>query len=190
MRIISGRFKGRVLATADGPGMRPAMGKVREALFSMLAARGVDFAACRVLDLFAGSGAVGLEAVSRGAPEAVFVEKSASVAATLRANIRDLDLSSKSVQVFQGAVDAFFKKRRGEVFDCVFIDPPYGKDLLVPTLAGLVRGGFAGDGAVIAAEVELAVDPAPEDLPPQCVLLAGRVYGQTRILVWRLEMPA
>ncbi len=190
MRIVSGRFRGRKLATVDGPGMRPAMGKVREALFSMLAARGVDFSACRALDLFAGSGAVGIEALSRGAPEAWFVENSAAVAAVLRKNLKSLGVAPHQGRVVDKDVAAFLKKTRGENFDLIFIDPPYGKGLLLPALQGICKGGFAAQGCVIAAEVEPALEPGPKELPSGLVPMADRIYGQTRIYLWRLEIPA
>ena len=87
MRIIGGQYKGRSIKTCEGPGYRPATSKVRESIFSMLMARGVDFSEARVVDMFAGSGSLGIECLSRGAPEAWFIEKSNKASALIRKKI-------------------------------------------------------------------------------------------------------
>ena len=96
MRIISGRLGGRNLKTVEGEGYRPAMGKTREALFSMLTARGIDWHSTRVLDLFAGSGSLAFEAISRGAPHALLVEMAPPAVRCLKANIASLEVQDEA----------------------------------------------------------------------------------------------
>lgn len=104
MRIIGGRLGGRVIKVIDSPGLRPATGRVREALFSMLAARGALFHGARTLDCYAGAGSVGIEALSRGAGKAVFIERSPAVAKVLRDNLRGLGLGPDVAQVVEADV--------------------------------------------------------------------------------------
>lgn len=101
MRIIAGQYKGRSLKTTTGPGFRPAMGKVREALFSMLEARGVDWPEARVLDLFAGSGSLGFEALSRGAAKVGFVEAASYAVKVIEANAGLLDVERERIAVWR-----------------------------------------------------------------------------------------
>ena len=99
MRIVGGKYKGRRLKTCEGPGYRPATMKVRESIFSMLMARGVDYASVRVIDMFAGSGSLGIECLSRGAPTAWFIEKSSKAAALIRKNLVDLGVDKQHTRV-------------------------------------------------------------------------------------------
>lgn len=121
MRIIAGRAKGRRLRS-PGPGTRPLTGRVREALFSSLGNRVVD---ARVLDLYAGSGAIGLEALSRGAAEAVFVENDRNAFAALTANVEVVGLGGSMVRA---DVEAFLRADSAR-YDLAFVDPPYGLPL-------------------------------------------------------------
>lgn len=183
MRIIAGEYRGRGIRTTEGPGYRPATGKVRESVFSMLESLGVDWNRTRVADIFAGSGSLGIEALSRGAQEAVFVEKAAQAAALIRSNLETLGIERRRYAVVKGDALRWLDGARGP-FGLVFIDPPYGKDLLLPALGLLLeRQGLAPDG-LICAEVEsgLAFDNPPR---PDLVLLRDKLYGQTRICIWR-----
>jgi 16S rRNA (guanine966-N2)-methyltransferase len=123
MRVIAGRFGGRRLTAPQGRVTRPTSDKVREALFSMLG----DIAGIEVLDLFAGTGALGIEAISRGAAKAVFVERDAGALSALNDNLTALELGPPEVEVRRG--DAFGALRGAreleETYDLVFIDPPY-----------------------------------------------------------------
>ena len=182
MRIIAGAYKGRTLKTVSGPGYRPAMGKVRESLFSLLESRGVVWGECRVLDLFAGSGSLAFEAVSRGAPKAVFVEKDARAAACLEGNVAALGVQDKC-SVLVDDVLKVVARRPVEQCSVVFIDPPYAENLLPPTLRSLLRRQWLAPGAMVVAEVEkhLRIDTeAFEGLD----LELDRLYGQTRIIIW------
>jgi len=187
MRIIGGRYGGRHIKVMEAVGLRPATGRVREALFSMLAARGLVFAGARVLDLFAGSGGVGIEALSRGAALALFVERQTAVAKVLRENLASLGIPAGQGRVMQGDVAKVLPRLAGQTFDLVAIDPPYGQGLAAPTLAALVATGLVAEEGLVVAEVEAGLD-LPEPAGLEC--LANRTYGQTRIFVWRLDTAA
>ena len=190
MRIIGGRFGGRSIKVIDAPGLRPATGRVREALFSMLTARGVVFAGAQVLDCFAGAGTVGIEALSRGADAAVFIERSPAVAKVLKENLRGLGLDPRAARVMEADVAKALPRLGRRRFDLVAIDPPYGQGLLPPTLARLASLGLVAEDGVIVAEIEVGVELAPDAVPPSFLCLTDRSYGQTRIIVWTLANPA
>lgn len=132
MRIVAGRWRGRPLVAPEGPGTRPTSDRVREALFSMLLSRIGSFEGLRVADLFAGTGALGLEALSRGAAHCAFVERDRTALDALRTNIARLgagsvtDIRAQSAETFAGGP-----------FDLVFLDPPYRSGLWAPALARL-----------------------------------------------------
>lgn len=185
MRIVGGQYKGRRILTCEGPGYRPATMKVRESVFSMLTARGVVFADVRVIDMFAGSGSLALECLSRGTETAWFVEKSAKAAALIRRNLAELKVDKRYARVVPKDLFGVLSNRPDQPFDLVFIDPPYGKDLLVPALTKALDNGWVAPGGLVLAEVETSVT-APEDGPiAKMELLTDREYGQTRILLWR-----
>jgi 16S rRNA (guanine966-N2)-methyltransferase len=123
MRVIAGRLGGRRLQAPRGSATRPTSDRVREALFAMLG----ELAGARVLDLFAGTGALGIEALSRGAATVVFVERDAGALRALNANLRTLAIPEQSVQVRRGDALAALRsaRERKETYDLVFIDPPY-----------------------------------------------------------------
>jgi len=180
MRILGGTFKGRNLPTLASDGCRPAMAVVREALFNMFAARGVEISGARVLDVFAGTGSLGFEALSRGARFTRFVEINKSLARRIADNARALGLTSFSaapanaLTLLAGPPD--------EPFDLAFVDPPYGQNLLEPALKLLATRYWLAPGALVAAEVEKS-HPL-NDCPPGLKLVTDRLYGQTRILLW------
>ena len=184
MRIIGGRYGGRSIKVLEAAGLRPATGRVREALFSMLAARGLAFAQTRVLDLFAGSGGVGIEALSRGAAEAVFVERQSAVAKVLRENLTSLGILPSKARVILGDVAKVLPRLAGQSFDLTAIDPPYGQDLAEPALRGILEQGLVAANGLVVAEVEVGLS-LPDIAPLTC--LANRTYGQTRIILWRMD---
>jgi len=183
MRILAGAFKGRVLPTLEAEGCRPAMAMVREALFSMLEARGQAMPEALVLDVFAGTGSLGLEALSRGAAFACFLERNKTLARRLAENCRALGLAGNRFKVAAGDALKTLARPPLAPFDVVFVDPPYGLDLLAPTLDLLASKGWLAEDAMVVAEVEsrLTVTTWPAAFEPQ----ADRTYGQTRILLWR-----
>jgi 16S rRNA (guanine(966)-N(2))-methyltransferase RsmD len=148
VRIISGEFRGRRLRAPDGLATRPTSDRVRESLFNIVAAR---VPGSRFLDLFAGSGAVGLEAISRGADEAVFVEQSRRALEQIEQNIAHCGVEDRSRIVAKDAQAALKTlAAAGEEFDLVYVDPPYDADLYLPVLRALGRSGLvASDGLVV-----------------------------------------
>ena len=184
MRIIGGSLGGRVIKVIDSPGLRPATGRVREALFSMLAARGALFSGARVLDCYAGAGSVGIEALSRGAGEAVFIERSPAVAKVLRENLRSLGLGPDVAKVVEADVLKALGRLAGGRFDLIAVDPPYGQDLLPPTLARIAALDVLAPDGVIVAEIEAGAALPETAVPPLFDCLADRIYGQTRIILW------
>lgn len=153
-RIIGGRHRGRKLRFVASEGVRPTPDRVRETLFNWLMPA---IAGARCLDLFAGSGALGIEAVSRGAGRVVLVDSHPAVVRQLRDNLALLDATT--AEVVQADALAFLAGTP-EAFDVVFLDPPYGSDLLAPCIERLEQGGWLADPAWIYLEA-----PAGEALP-------------------------
>ncbi|MCG7601683.1 16S rRNA (guanine(966)-N(2))-methyltransferase RsmD [Halomonas sp. McH1-25] len=152
LRIIGGRFRRRLLPVADSPGLRPTPDRVRETLFNWLA---FDLAGRRVLDLFAGTGALGLEALSRGADQTRFVETNAEVARLIEANLATLGATGQVV--VRNALD--FLNEPATPFDVVFLDPPFRRDLAGPACDLLERRGWLADDALIYVETEAGLPP-------------------------------
>lgn len=147
MRIIAGRWRSRRLLAPEGDATRPTADRVRETLFSMLASRLGSFEGLAVLDLFAGSGALALEALSRGAASALLVEPSAAASRAAEANIRALGANARLLRA-----DATRLPPATAAFDLVLLDPPYGQGLVAPALASALNGGWIAPHASIAAE--------------------------------------
>ena len=184
MRIIAGSHKGRELKTTTGPGFRPAMGIVRESLFSILESRGVIWEQTRVLDLFAGSGSLGFEALSRGAKFVCFVETASYAAKVIQKNADLLEISPDRYQIKQEAAGKALRKAPAEPFSLVFIDPPYKLNALGSTLKSLFLSRWLTQDAIINAEIEARLAFDPEKAHPNLTLMANRSYGQTRVLLW------
>lgn len=151
MRVIAGEFRSRTLEAPQGMDTRPTSDRLRETLFNVLAPRmeGADF-----LDLYAGSGAVGIEALSRGATRAVFVEKAAPAVKVLRANLERLGIRG-GAEVHAGTAVSFLRRGVAAGFDMVFLDPPYDAAAEYETVLQLLGGHAAGilkPGAVVVAE--------------------------------------
>lgn len=179
VRIIAGTAKGRRLEDFTGRGIRPTPDRVREALFSALFSRVGSFDGYRVLDLFAGTGALGLEALSRGAAAAVLVDQGAQSARLLRANIQHCGFSQRA-EVITGDVLTWVPRllSRGP-FDLVFLDPPYGRELVPATLERLTAPGLLGPEALVCAEAERQ-DPIPDQVG-LLQRIASRNYGISAI---------
>lgn len=187
MRIIAGRLGGRILKTTSGPGYRPAMGRTREALFSMLEARGIRWPQTRALDLFAGTGSLGLEAVSRGAPHALLVEMAPMALRCLRDNIAALGVED-AVQLREGDVLRVLRKPPTAPYSLVFIDPPYGQNLAEPVLRHLEAYAWLAPHAFVTAELEPS---ARCTVPTSWHCVAERCFGQTRLCLWTLpDVPS
>jgi 16S rRNA (guanine966-N2)-methyltransferase len=178
MRVIAGRYGGRTLKAPRGGSTRPTAERVREALFSQLA----DVAGARVLDLFAGTGALGIEALSRGARSALFVERDPRALRALRANLETLELGPEQAEV--SAMDALAALRsaraRRETYDLVFVDPPYGSARELGEALRAILPPVLERGARVAVEADRRA-PAPLGLP----LTSERRYGDTTITIYR-----
>jgi 16S rRNA (guanine966-N2)-methyltransferase len=160
------------------------MDKVRQALFSMLESRGAFGEEMRVLDLFAGSGSLGLEALSRGASEVWFVEHSQKAVRALRETLARLQVPKRQFRIVAGKVAPALRRPPDTPFDLVLVDPPYGHGLLMPVLEGLLDRAWLSGSGCIAAEVEAEL--TLDDLPG-LTLEVNRTYGQTRIGVWKAQ---
>jgi pantetheine-phosphate adenylyltransferase len=166
--------------------VRPTSDRVREALFSRLG----DIADCRVLDLFAGTGALGIEAISRGAREVVFVERASAALGVLARNLETLDLESVS-QVLRGDVKPTLRRlaQRGRRFDLIFMDPPYDADVFGETLARIGRGGLLEAGGTLVVE-SAKRHPLPAATQFNLVVLDERTTGDTMITRLRAALGA
>lgn len=170
LRIIGGEWGGRKLRFADGEGLRPTTDRVRETLFNWLAPL---IHGARCLDLFAGSGALGLEALSRGAGEVIFVETNPAAIAALKENL--VLLGPENAEVIRS--DALnYLEGNSHKFDVVFLDPPFRRDLLQPALQLLVKKGWLAAGARVYLELE-SEQPLPE-LPQGWEVLRSKQAGQ------------
>ena len=180
MRIVGGEFRGRPLATPRSNAIRPTTDRTREALFNILSHRFADkLEGARVLDLFSGTGALGLEALSRGASFALFIEESAEGRGLIRTNVESLGLTGRSKIFRRDATDL------GEVgtmqpFGLLFADPPYGKGLGERALRSAKAGGWLVPGALCIVEESAA---APFDLSSGFLIADERGYGDTVIRI-------
>ena len=190
MRVIAGSAKGRRLGAGRGLAVRPTADKVKGALFNIIASR-FTIESAHVLDLFAGSGALGIEALSRGAASVTFVEQSATSARVLRENIQRCGFSDRA-RVLQLPVQRALAQlaRAGTRFDGVFADPPYGQGLVDRTLADLAARGVPQPGGWVV--IEHHVDEAPQAAYDTLRLTQARRYGKTGLALFVAEerMPA
>lgn len=181
MRIVGGQFKGRAIAAPQGRDTRPTSDRARESIFNVLShadwSPGVE--GRRVIDLFAGSGALGLEAMSRGAAFALFVETDAAARGAIRDNIEALGLFGNTRIHRRDATDLGAKPAGlGDPFDLVFLDPPYGKGLGQRALSQLIKGEWITPEALIMLEV--GADETPS--LPAFETLDEREYGAAKVL--------
>lgn len=148
MRIIAGEWRGRPLVAPDGMATRPTADRVRETLFSMLTSRLGEFTDLRVADLFAGSGALGFEALSRGAAHCTFVERESAAIAAIRANAARLGAESRIATVTADAM----RLPRGGPFDLIFADPPYVLESGCAAAAAVAIAGWLAPGGWVSVE--------------------------------------
>lgn len=185
MRLTGGHSRGRRLKRPRAAGLRPTPSRVREALFDILGAR---IAAASFLDVYAGTGAVGIEALSRGASHAVFVEENPSAARLIRANLDLLERPGSGEILTERAESCLAAlSRRGARFDIAFLDPPY--EAGVPPAVLLAVSDLVGPGGIVAVEHPSRKPPGPPDHPS---LRAGRVYryGDTSLsILHRIAAP-
>ena len=182
MRVIAGEARGRRLLAPRGLATRPTSARVRESIFSRLESK-ISIAGRSVLDLFAGSGALGIEALSRGADRAVFVDDSKMAAAAIRRNLVALDLTTRSQVIAQDAHRALVQlHRRAERFDLIFVDAPYDAH----ASAGALRA--MGELDLIASGGWVAVEMSRRETPPEIPLLEKvsiATLGDHRVAIYR-----
>ena len=180
LRIVAGKWRSRLLDIVDAPGLRPTAERIRETLFNWLAPH---IRGARCLDLFAGTGALGLEALSRGAREVVFVEKSSLAAETLQANVRLLDVAEAEIR----QVDAmeYLGATGDDAFDIVFLDPPFTADMLGDLCRLLDKASLVHGGSLVYLEDDRARPPV--DLPGGWSLLKSRTAGNVRYSLAQVE---
>jgi len=181
MRIISGKARGRRLKAPKGQHVRPTSARVKEALFNILPH---DLGGTKVLDLFAGTGNLTIEALSRGAAEALLVDSSPRLEKTIRENLRRLDLSDRA-RVWTMPVTRALRRlaAQGERFDTIFVDPPYGRRLLEPALKMIAEGALLRPSGVLIAEH--SAREKPELTYGGLALTDQRRYGDTVLSFYR-----
>jgi 16S rRNA (guanine966-N2)-methyltransferase len=177
MRIIAGEWRGRAIEAPPGRSTRPTADRVRESLFSMLASRLGSFEDLRVADLFAGSGALGLEALSRGAAAATFVEAERDAVAAIRRNADKLGASER-VRIIIGSALAL---PRSEPFDLIFADPPYAAGSGTAVVRSIIDAGWLASGGWLSVETERGQAVDPQDF----VIDAARDVGRASLTLLR-----
>ncbi len=183
MRIVAGRFRGRAIAAPSHVGLRPTADRVRESVFNILAhgVEGFALDGARVIDLFAGTGALGLEALSRGAAYCLFVEEAVEARALIRDNVEAMGLTGVT-KIYRRDATSLGAAQTHQPFALAFLDPPYGKGLAEQALVALRDGGWLTPDAVAVVEERAAVTLA---LPDGFTQLDQRTYGDTQVLFLR-----
>ncbi len=182
MRVISGSARGLKLVALEGMNTRPTTDRVKENLFNIIAPYIEEDS--KILDLFAGSGALGVEALSRGARSAVFCDSNEKSIEIIKNNIQRARFIDKS-EVFFGEAQLILKKlsHMGKKFDIIFLDPPYSKDIVPDILVGLEKMGILEDKVIIVSETDV------EDLLPEetetLIVSKKQIYGKTKLTFYK-----
>jgi 16S rRNA (guanine966-N2)-methyltransferase len=187
MRIVGGEFRGKKLILPNDKRIRPTSDRTREALFNILGhdtdcrtVNGPLPLGARVLDIFAGTGALGLEALSRGAEHVTFMDNHPDSQKLLRENVRQFD-ALRSTDILQR--DGGNPGQPGAPYDLVFLDPPYKQNLAEPCVRSLLTNNWLREGAIVVIELAAKESYAP---PPEFSLLKDRKYGAARLLFTKL----
>lgn len=179
MRIVAGRHKGRALATPAGADIRPTADRVRESIFNVLVhGLGVELDGATVVDFFAGTGALGLEALSRGAAHAVFVETTRGALDTIKINIETLGERDRTQIVRRDATRLGAPPAGMTPATLAFLDPPYGQDLAAPALAAAADRGWLAPGAICVVELRRS---EKFQIPAGFIERDMRTYGGTTV---------
>ena len=187
MRIVGGRLRGRELIGPKTRAIRPTADRLRESLFNILAHAYADpVTGARVLDLFAGTGALGIEALSRGAAFTLFVDDSAEARAIIRENVAALGLGG-TARIFRRDATRLGPVHPLEPFSLAFLDPPYGQNLAAPALAAARAGGWLSPNALVVVEEAAKSAFAP---PDGFSVLERRGYDDTEFILLRFAEPA
>jgi 16S rRNA (guanine966-N2)-methyltransferase len=190
MRIVGGKFRGRAIRAPEGRGTRPTSDRARESIFNVLAHAewAPSLEGARVIDAFAGSGALGFEAISRGAAFCLFVETESAARGCIRDNVEAFQLFGNTRIHRRSATDLGAKPAGlGDPFDLVFLDPPYAYNLVPQALEQMVRGAWVTPNALAVAETS-ADEGAP--VAPGWELLDERLYGAARVSFLRTNSAA
>ncbi len=187
MRIVGGELRGRGLATPSGSAIRPTSDRVRQTLFDILThGYGDVLRGARVLDLFAGTGALGIEAISRGAASVVFVDEGAEARGLIRTNVEAFGLTGRT-RVFRRDATQLGDAGTVQPFDVVFADPPYGKGLGEKALASALGGGWLKPTSLVVLEEDAAATVEP---PPGLEIQEIRRIGDTQVVFMRVASLA
>ncbi len=183
MRIVAGKYRSRILKAPEGDAIRPTSDKLRGAIFNMLRSRGVlanEYARARAMDVFCGTGALGLEALSQGAEDCVFVDNSRTSLDLARENAAALKVGSEGIFILKDAAKMGARPEAVAARSLVFLDPPYRKNLVAGALASLQDGGWLAAEAFIAIEAEKDFVAA---LPGGFSIKDSRDYGETKLIL-------
>ncbi len=178
MRIIAGKYGGRHLHPPMDNNIRPTADKVRGAIFNALLSR-INLENIRVLDLFSGTGALGLEAISRGAAHCTFIDRNQQSLRIGKENAKSLELTEDEYH-FLCADAAGLMMNKADPFDLVFLDPPYHKNLILPALDGLHQGNWIKPGVILVAETESDLN-IQSHIPPAFKIIGSKKYGAVQI---------
>ncbi len=183
MRIVGGRLRGRALAAPKSRAIRPTADRLREALFNILIhAYGDPVTGARVLDLFAGTGALGIEGISRGAAFALFVDDGAEARGLLRESVATLGLGG-STRIFRRDATSLGEAHPVEPFSLAFLDPPYGQGLAEKALTSAYAGGWLTPNALVVVEEAVGAFAAPDGFAE----IERRTYDATEFIFLRLQ---
>ncbi|HEX9003720.1 MAG TPA: 16S rRNA (guanine(966)-N(2))-methyltransferase RsmD [Blastocatellia bacterium] len=186
MRVITGIYKGRRLKTLEGSAVRPTSDRMRETLFNILAPR---IEGARFLDLCAGSGAIGIEALSRGAGQVTFVESSRKSSTVISENLRHCEIRNGYTFIARDALMALkYLAQEKQQFDLIYFDPPYDSELYSPVLWQIARGNLLTEDGILIVEHrrQLVLAPNYDDLRPYREL----PQGDSCLTFYRMEQPA
>ncbi|MEM7068604.1 MAG: 16S rRNA (guanine(966)-N(2))-methyltransferase RsmD [Pseudomonadota bacterium] len=182
MRVIGGRLRGKRLVSPKGLDTRPTTDRVRESLFNILENK-QSLSGLRVLDLFAGTGALGIETLSRGGSFCLFVEEASPARAAIHENVENLQLTGQT-KIFRRDATRLGAIGTIQPFDMVFADPPYGRGMGERAAKSLIEGGWLCDNAVLILEEQISSMPEKLD---DFNLLDSRSYGDTAIAMFELS---
>ncbi|OED35456.1 16S rRNA (guanine(966)-N(2))-methyltransferase RsmD [Chromatiales bacterium (ex Bugula neritina AB1)] len=182
VRIIAGSLRGRMVNFGDASGLRPTGNRLRETLFSWLQAE-IPESCC--LDMFAGSGVLGFEAISRGANEVILLERDATVCRQLRDSVQQLGVKEVQVHCLDSTKHGSLPVPRSGFYNIVFIDPPFAENLHDKAIINLAHSGLLGIGAVVVVESDARSDSLP--VPAGWSLIKNKVAGEVRLSVYRIE---
>jgi 16S rRNA (guanine966-N2)-methyltransferase len=179
VRIISGSARGKRLVSFSGKDIRPTPDRVRESIFNILFSKTGTFSGKTVLDLFAGTGAMAIEALSRGARRACLVDQGQQAARVIPANLKNCDFQDRAFYIRSDFEKALLRLEEAGPFDVVFLDPPYGRGLVAEALSLIAKADLLAPGGMVCAETS-ALEEVPESVGG-LELLESRRYGSTAV---------